>query len=194
MEPEDLLPSKELKIKYHWKNILDFIGDDCERQGLKETPDRIIKSYKTLFCGYKRNPAEVFKIFDLEEEYDEMVLLKNVEFYSFCEHHFLPFFGKAHIAYIPEGPDKVVGVSKLARLLEIYSRRLQIQERIGKQITSDLVKYLNPKGAGCILEAQHFCMMARGVEKQNSILVTSSLTGCFKNLETRTEFLSLIKL
>lgn len=175
-------------------DILSYIGDYPGRSGLIDTPKRVRASWDHLFSGYFLNPMDCFKVFDLEERYDEMVLLKNIEFFSTCEHHFLPFFGKAHIAYIPGDSNKVIGVSKLARLLEIYSRRLQIQERIGMQITSDLMQYLQPKGAACILEAQHLCMMARGVAKQDSVMVTSSLTGCFKNLDTRTELLSLIKL
>lgn len=177
--------------KIRW--IFDYIGDNSTREGLLETPERILKSWDTLFSGYSKHPADVFKVFDTEE-YDEMVLIKNVEFYSTCEHHMLPFFGKAHIAYIPKDRTKVIGASKLPRLLEIYSRRLQIQERLTKQITGDIMKYLKPAGAGCIIEAQHLCMMARGIEKQHSIMVTSSLEGCFKEEAVRTEFLNLIKL
>ncbi len=180
-------------VKAMLHSLLFVIGDDANRKGLLETPDRIMKSWETLFSGYKMNPKDVFKIFDLEE-YDEMVLIKNVEFYSTCEHHLLPFFGRAHIAYIPKDRTKVVGASKLPRLLEIYSRRLQIQERLTKQITSDLMKYLDAEGAGCVIEAQHLCMMARGIQKQNSVMVTSSLEGCFKSLAVRTEFLTLIGL
>ena len=169
--------------------LLEYIGDDPTREGLKETPVRVIKSYETLFGGYKQKPEEVSKIFT-DGACDEMVILKDIEFYSTCEHHMLPFFGKAHIAYIPNG--KVIGVSKLARLLEIYARRLQIQERICQEVTASLNDMLDPKGSACILHAQHFCMTARGVQKQKSIMVTSSLTGSFQNQNTRTEFLSLI--
>lgn len=170
---------------------LQYMGEDVTREGLVETPARVIKSYKELYAGYQQSPAEVFKLFK-EGACDEMVLLKDVEFYSTCEHHMLPFFGKAHIAYIPNG--KVVGISKLARLLEVYSRRLQIQERIGQQVTSCLAQYLEPLGAACVLEAQHFCMTSRGVQKQNSVMVTSSLTGVFRDQPaTRAEFYSLIR-
>ena len=170
---------------------LQFIGEDITREGLLETPTRVIRSWSELYAGYKTDPADVFKVFK-DGACDEMVLLKNIEFYSTCEHHILPFFGKAHIAYIPDG--KVVGISKLARLLEVYARRLQIQERLGQQITAAITKHLMPKGAACILEAQHFCMVSRGIQKQNSIMVTSSLTGVFRDKpEARSELLALIK-
>ena len=172
--------------------VLEFIGEDPHREGLKETPARIIKSWDTLFSGYRQNPETVFKVFE-DGACDELVLLKNIEFYSTCEHHMLPFIGKAHIAYIPNG--KVIGVSKLARLLEIFARRMQIQERIGMQITEALETYLQPKGAACILEAQHLCMTSRGVQKQDSIMSTSSLTGVLReSAAARAELLQLIKL
>jgi GTP cyclohydrolase IA len=170
---------------------LQFIGENPTREGLIETPRRVIRSWKELYAGYNQDPESIFKTF-VEGACDEMVLLRDVEFYSQCEHHMLCFFGKAHIAYIPD--KKVIGVSKLARLLEIYSRRLQIQERIGQQVTDALMKYLKPKGAACVLEAQHFCMTSRGVQKQGSVMVTSSLKGDFlKNSSTRAEFMELIK-
>lgn len=171
------------------RRIIEYIGDNPDREGLKETPGRVIKSYKKLFGGYKQKPTDVIKIFD--DSCDEMVLVKDIEFYSTCEHHMLPFFGKAHIAYIPNG--KVIGISKLIRILEIYARRLQIQERMCQQITKCLQDLLNPLGVACVLEAQHFCMTARGVEKQHSKMITSSLTGVFKNKgEARNEFMSMI--
>lgn len=172
--------------------ILTAIGEDpYNREGLIETPSRVAKAYNELFAGYKMNPASVFKHFDADG-CDQMVLLKDIEIYSTCEHHMLPFFGKAHIAYIPN--KRVIGVSKLARLMDIFARRMQIQERIGEQITSSLMEYLQPKGAACVIEAQHFCMKARGVGKQHSIMVTSSLKGCFlEEPETRSEFFNLIK-
>jgi GTP cyclohydrolase I len=170
---------------------LQFIGEDPTREGLLETPGRVIKAWGELFSGYKQDPTKILKSFK-EGACDEMVLLKGIEFYSCCEHHLLPFFGKAHIAYIPDG--RVVGISKLARLLEVFARRLQIQERLGQQITETLMKELKPKGAACILEAQHFCMVSRGVQKQNSIMVTSSLKGVFlEKPEVRAEFMGLIK-
>ncbi len=173
------------------RRLLEYIGEDPEREGLKETPDRVIKSYEKLFGGYKQKPADVIKVFE-DDTCDEMVIVKNIEFYSTCEHHMLPFFGKAHIAYIPNG--KVIGISKLIRIMEIYTRRLNIQERICQQITEALQGLLNPLGVACVLEATHLCMTARGVEKQNSIMVTSSLTGAFKEKgEARSEFMSMIK-
>ncbi len=155
---------------------LQYIGENPDRQGLQETPDRVVKSYKHLYSGYQKDPADIMKCFD-SETYDQIILLKDVEMFSMCEHHMLPFIGKAHIAYIPNG--KVLGISKLARLLEIYSRRLQIQERIGEQITEALMQHLKPLGAACIIEAKHLCMQMRGVEKQHSMMVTSSLKGTF---------------
>lgn len=173
------------------KRLLEYIGEDPKREGLLETPKRVIKSYETLFGGYKKNPQDVIKVFE-DGACNEMVLLKDIEFYSNCEHHMLPFFGKAHIAYIPDG--RVIGVSKLARVLGIYARRLQIQERLGQQVTQCLMDVLKPKGAACVLEAQHLCMLCRGVEKQNSVMITSSLTGVFlEHSQTRGEFLSMIK-
>ena len=167
------------------------IGEDPGREGLLETPRRVAKAYNELFAGYKMNPASVFKHFDADG-CDQMVLLKDVEIYSTCEHHLLPFFGKAHIAYIPN--KRVIGVSKLARLMDVFARRMQIQERIGEQITTALMEHLQPKGAACVIEAQHFCMKARGVGKQHSLMVTSSLKGCFlEEADTRAEFFNLIK-
>lgn len=171
--------------------VLQCIGEDPEREGLKETPKRVVRSFETLYGGYNQNPQDVLKVFK-DDTCNEMVLLRNVEFYSTCEHHMLPFHGKAHIAYIPDG--KVIGISKLARILEMYARRLQIQERLGQQVTQALEDHLKPRGAACVLEAQHFCMTSRGVQKQNSIMVTSSLTGAFlEQPQTRAEFLNMIR-
>lgn len=177
-------------IKEHIADIIRFIGDDPYREGLQETPSRIVRSYSELFNGYKQDPSNVLTFFE-DDSSDELILLKDCEFISFCEHHILPFIGRAHLAYIPDG--RVVGVSKLVRLLEIYTRRLQIQERICQQVTATLDKYLKPLGSACVLEASHMCMVARGVMKQNSKMVTSSLTGEFLKPEVRQEFLSLIK-
>lgn len=173
------------------RRIFEFIGEDPDREGLRETPSRVVRSWGKIFGGYKENVEEVFKIFE-DDSTDEMIILRDIEFYSTCEHHLLPFSGKAHIAYIPDG--KVIGISKLARILEIYSRRAQIQERLCRQITGAIMSHLNPKGAACILEAQHLCMTSRGVEKQNSIMITSSLEGVFKdNAMARSEFMTLIR-
>jgi len=170
---------------------LQYVGEDVRREGLIETPARVLKAYRELFSGYKLSVENVFKTFS-EGACDNMVLLKDIEFYSTCEHHMLPFFGKAHVAYIPDG--KVIGVSKLARLLDIFARRLQIQERIGEQVTTALMEHLKPKAAACIIEAQHFCMKSRGVQKQDSIMVTSSLKGAFlNNVAARQELLLLTR-
>jgi GTP cyclohydrolase I len=171
------------------RRVIEYIGDDPNREGLLETPDRVVRSYDGLFGGYKQDPADVIKVFN-DDTCDEMVVVRDVEFYSTCEHHMLPFFGRAHIAYIPSG--RVIGVSKLVRILEVFCRRLQIQERLCQQVTSALNEYLKPKGAACVIEAQHFCMTARGVQKQHSMMVTSSLTGVFKDGATRHEFLHMI--
>jgi len=170
--------------------LIEYIGDDPGREGLLETPERVIRAYDEMFSGYDKNPAEILKTFD-SDGYDQIVLLKNIELFSMCEHHMLPFFGKAHVAYIPNG--RVIGVSKLARLVDIYARRLQIQERLGEQITCALMEHLNPLGAACIIEAVHMCMRMRGVSKQHSVMVTSSLKGAFfDSTSARSELMSLI--
>lgn len=171
--------------------MLEYIGEDVKREGLIETPKRVVKAWDFLFSGYKKDPKDEVKVFD-SEGYDEIVLLKDIELYSMCEHHLLPFYGKAHVAYIPD--KKVSGVSKLARIVEIYARRAQIQERLGNQVTSFLMEELKPKGAACIIEAQHLCMQMRGIQKQNSVMVTSSLKGVFLDkLAAREELMRLIK-
>lgn len=171
--------------------LLEFIGEDPKREGLVETPKRILRSYERLFGGYKKNPEDLMKTFT-EGACDEMVILKDIKMFSTCEHHMLPFSGVAHVAYIPNG--KVIGVSKIARLVDMYSRRMQIQERIGMQVVDCIMKYLEAKGAACIIEAQHFCMTSRGVENQTAKMVTSALRGAFKdNPSTRQELFSMIK-
>jgi GTP cyclohydrolase I len=173
------------------KTQISEIGDSPDRQGLKDTPKRVVRSWQELYAGYWEKPEDILTVFDAGT-YDQIVLLKDCELYSMCEHHMLPFFGKAHIAYIPN--DKVIGISKLARLLEIYSRRLQIQERIGEQVTEAIMDYLGAKGAACIIEAEHMCMRMRGVGKQNSTMVTSSLKGAFfTSSAARMELMGLIK-
>ncbi len=170
---------------------LTYIGEDPSREGLLNTPNRIIKMWDEIYAGYKKDPADILTTF-ASDGYDQIVLLKDIEFYSMCEHHNLPFFGKAHVAYLPG--DKVIGISKLARLVDIYARRMQIQERIGEQVTSALMTYLQPRGAACVIEAAHMCMRMRGVGKQNSTMVTSSLKGVFlQDTGLKNEFLTLIK-
>lgn len=171
--------------------ILNHIGEDDRRDGLIETPMRVVKSWKELYSGYEMDPKSVFKTFDNDSNYDNMIISKDIEFYSMCEHHMLPFFGKAHLAYIPK--EKIIGLSKLSRLTDIFSRRLQNQERLTDQIADSLMTNLDPKGVGVILEGKHFCMMSRGVQKQNSSMTTSSLYGVFRDGTVRQEFISLIK-
>ena len=171
--------------------LLEFIGEDVHREGLKETPARVLKSFKEIYGGYDVDPATHMKTF-VEGACDEMVLLKDIEFYSTCEHHMQPFFGKAHIAYVPD--NRVIGVSKLARVLDVYARRLQIQEKLTDQVAGALLRGLQPKGVAVVLEARHFCMVCRGVGKQNSIMTTSCLQGVFRrDAAARAEFFQLIK-
>lgn len=170
---------------------IEAIGEDTTREGLLDTPSRVIKSWKELYSGYEKDPKDILTVFEADG-YNQIVLLKDIEMYSTCEHHMLPFFGKAHVAYIPG--DHVIGISKLARLVDIYARRMQIQERIGDQVTEALMKYLKPKAAACIIEAKHTCMMMRGVNKQNSTMMTSSLKGSFlEDSKSRQELMSMIK-
>lgn len=166
------------------------IGEDPNREGLQDTPKRVEKMIKKVFGGYGRDPKDVITTFD-GENYDEMVVVKDIEFFSMCEHHMMPFFGKVHIAYIPG--KKILGLSKFARVTEIFARRLQNQERLTQQIADALHEALNPRGVAVVIEAKHLCMMARGVEKQNSEVTTSALRGLFKkNTDTRNEFLKLV--
>jgi GTP cyclohydrolase IA len=170
--------------------MLEYLGEDPERDGLKDTPKRVVKAWDELFKGYKSNPAECLgRVFDNEAHYDEMVILRDIEFYSMCEHHILPFFGSVHIAYVPTG--KIVGISKLARLVECFSRRLQVQERLTQQIADVLDKTLEPLGVAVMIEARHMCMISRGIQKQNSVMVTTALKGVLKDQASRMEFLLL---
>ena len=174
------------------KEMLVRLGEDPQREGLLRTPERVKKAFDFLTKGYNENPESMLKNALFTVTYDEMVIVKDVEMFSLCEHHMLPFFGKVHVAYIPNG--KVIGLSKIPRLIEIFSRRLQIQERLTTQIAETIQKVIQPQGVGVVIEARHLCMMMRGVEKQHSAAVTSSMLGCFRDeQETRTEFLSLIR-
>jgi len=174
------------------REMLVRLGEDPEREGLVRTPERVQKAYEFLTRGYREDPEAMLKNALFTVTYDEMVIVKDVEMFSLCEHHMLPFFGKVHVAYIPNG--KVIGLSKIPRLIEIFSRRLQIQERLTTQIAETIQKVIQPQGVGVVIEARHLCMMMRGVEKQHSQAVTSSMLGCFREeQETRTEFLSLIR-
>ena len=174
------------------REMLVRLGEDPKREGLLRTPDRMQRAMEYLTRGYKEDPDAMLKGALFTVTYDEMVIVKDVEMFSLCEHHMLPFFGKVHVAYIPNG--KVIGLSKIPRLIEIFSRRLQIQERLTTQIAETIQKVIQPQGVGVVIEARHLCMMMRGVEKQHSAAVTSSMLGCFRDeQETRTEFLSLIR-
>jgi len=174
------------------REMLVRLGEDPAREGLVRTPDRVHRAYEHLLKGYNEDPEAMLKKALFTVTYDEMVIVKDVEMFSLCEHHMLPFFGKVHVAYIPKG--KVIGLSKIPRLIEIFSRRLQIQERLTTQIAETIQKAIEPQGVGVVIEARHLCMMMRGVEKQHSAAVTSSMLGCFRDeQETRTEFLSLIR-
>jgi GTP cyclohydrolase IA len=178
------------KVEKLVSEILKEIGEDPEREGLKETPKRVAKSFNKLFGGYNMDPQETLTTFD-GENYDEMIICKDIDFYSNCEHHIQPFFGTVSIGYIPN--KKIIGLSKLPRLVEVYSRRLQNQERLTMQIAEALDNLLAPKGVAVVIKAKHLCTMARGVEKQNSTMVTSSCRGLFKKKQkTRSEFLKLI--
>jgi len=174
------------------REMIVRLGEDPAREGLVRTPSRVHRAYEYLMKGYKEDPEAMLKNALFTVTYDEMVIVKDVEMFSLCEHHMLPFFGKVHVAYIPNG--KVIGLSKIPRLIEIFSRRLQIQERLTTQIAETIQKAIQPQGVGVVIEARHLCMMMRGVEKQHSAAVTSSMLGCFRDeQETRTEFLSLIR-
>ena len=177
-------------IKQKYQAIIGSIGEDTNRQGLQKTPERAAKAMQYLTQGYQADAEEVLKSALFDEDYSEMVIVKDIELYSLCEHHILPFFGKAHIAYIPNG--KIVGLSKLPRIVDIFARRLQVQERLTDQIVNIINKVLKPQGVAVVIEASHMCMMMRGVQKQNSVTTTSAFRGAFKNLETRSEFLKLI--
>ncbi|MEJ6685954.1 MAG: GTP cyclohydrolase I FolE [Crocinitomicaceae bacterium] len=179
-------------IEENYRQILIDLGEDPDREGLIKTPERVSKSMKFLTNGYAINPDSIVQQAIFHEEYSEMVLVKDIEVYSLCEHHILPFFGKAHIAYIPDG--KIVGLSKIPRVVDSYSRRLQVQERLTIEIRDCLQRTLNPKGVAIVLECSHMCMQMRGVQKQNSATTTSAFTGLFlKNDATRKEFINLIK-
>lgn len=179
------------KTKLLINNLLEEIGEDPKRQGLLNTPKRVAKAYEFLTSGYQKDIEKVLNNAIFDEKYDEMVVVKNIDFYSLCEHHMLPFFGKVHVAYIPNG--KIVGLSKIPRIVEVFARRLQVQERMTQEIADTIEKYLQPKGVAVVSEAFHMCMMMRGVEKQNSSATSSAVHGLFKkDARTRSEFLTLI--
>ena len=174
------------------KKILEAIGEDPQREGLIDTPTRVAKSMKFLTRGYQQNIDDVINNAYFTADCDDMIIVRDIEFFSMCEHHMLPFYGKCHIGYIPNG--KVFGVSKLARLVDVFARRLQLQERLTKEIANTILDTVAPEGVGVVMEAQHLCMIARGVQKQNSVMVTSAMLGSFRDEQaTRNEFMHLIK-
>ena len=177
-------------IKSSFASIIDKLGEDTQRDGIIKTPERAAKAMQFLTSGYDMDPAEILKGAMFKEDYDDMVIVKDIELYSLCEHHMLPFFGKAHIAYIPNG--HIVGLSKLPRIVDVFSRRLQVQERLTHDILECINLTLKPKGVAVVIEASHMCMMMRGVQKQNSTTTTSGFRGQFEKIETRSEFLKLI--
>ena len=179
------------QLAYHYRSVLELLGEDVNREGLLRTPERIAKAMQFLTKGYAQNPEEIISSAMFRENYRQMVIVKDIDFYSMCEHHMLPFFGKAHVAYIPN--KYITGLSKIARIVDVYARRLQIQERLTLQIKDCLQRVLNPLGVMVVIEAQHMCMQMRGIEKQHSITTTSDFTGAFNELKTREEFISLIK-
>lgn len=182
-----------MDIKEAIRNQLRFIGEDPYREGLRDTPDRIVRSWDEIYKGYRQRPEDVFTTFENDGPYDQIIICRDIELFSMCEHHMLPFFGVAHVAYIPG--ERIIGLSKLARLVDIYARRLQVQERIGEQVTSALMEHLKPKGAACIIKAQHMCMRMRGVSKQHSTMVTSSMKGIFlEDPSAKKELMSLLNI
>ncbi|SRR6056297_372890 len=181
---------KLIELEKMYRQIIELVGEDVSRQGLSKTPIRAAKSIQFLTQGYNQNANEILSSALFEEDYNEMVIVKDIELYSLCEHHLLPFFGKAHVAYIPNG--KIVGLSKIPRIIDVFARRFQVQERLTTEILESIDKVLNPQGVAVVIEAHHMCMMMRGVEKQNSVTTTSAFTGSFSEIQTRNEFLKLI--
>ncbi|MDR1678244.1 MAG: GTP cyclohydrolase I FolE [Prevotellaceae bacterium] len=179
------------ELAFHYKKILELLGEDSTREGLLKTPTRVANAMEFFTHGYDIDPNEIIRSAVFKEDYRQMVIVKDIDFYSLCEHHLLPFFGKAHVAYIPN--EYITGLSKLARVVDAFARRLQVQERLTMQIKDCIQQTLNPLGVMVVIEAQHTCMQMRGVEKQNSITTTSDFTGAFESQKTREEFMNLIK-
>jgi len=182
--------TREEALRYHYQEILRLLGEDPEREGLVKTPERVAKAMRFLTSGMQQDPIEIIHGAMFKEDYRQMVIVKDIDFYSLCEHHMLPFFGKVHIGYIPNG--YITGLSKLPRVVDVFARRLQVQERLTTQIKDCIHEALNPLGVIVVIEAQHMCMQMRGVEKQNSFTTTSDFTGAFREAKTREEFMQLI--
>ena len=189
-QPVPFETEKTGQIAKHYSEIIKLLGEDVNREGLLKTPERVSKAMQFLMQGYEQNPEEIIRSAMFTENYRQMVIVKDIDFYSMCEHHMLPFFGKAHVAYIPN--KQITGLSKIARIVEVFARRMQVQERMTTQIKECIQKTLNPMGVMVIIEAQHLCMQMRGVQKQHSITTTSDFTGVFEQAKTREEFMNLI--
>ena len=191
-EVDNTVALRDAGLEEIYRELIRRAGEDPSRDGLVKTPGRMEKTLGFLTQGYQQSPTELLRGALFDVDYDEMVIVRDIEFYSLCEHHMLPFFGKAHVAYIPKG--KVIGLSKVARLVDVFARRLQVQERLTREVADSIVEAIAPQGVAVIMEAQHLCMMMRGVEKQQSITTTSAMLGAFrKSPQTRNEFLSLIR-
>ena len=191
MTPETQFRDGLDELATHYKEILKLLGENPEREGLEKTPMRVAKAMQVLTRGYTQDPHKVLTDALFEEKYNQMVIVKDIDFFSMCEHHILPFYGKAHVAYIPNG--KITGLSKIARVVDIYSPRLQVQERLTEQVMQCINDTLKPQGVMVVIEAKHMCMQMRGVEKQNSITTTSAYSGVFESSKTRNEFMNLLR-
>jgi len=191
MTPEAQFRDGLDELATHYKEILTLLGEDPAREGLEKTPMRVAKAMQVLTRGYTQDPHKVLTDALFEEKYNQMVIVKDIDFFSMCEHHILPFYGKAHVAYIPNG--KITGLSKIARVVDIYSHRLQVQERLTEQVMQCINDTLKPQGVMVVIEAKHMCMQMRGVEKQNSITTTSAYSGVFESSKTRNEFMNLLR-
>ena len=191
MNPETEFRDGLEKLAEHYHDILGLLGEDPEREGLQKTPMRVAKAMQILTRGYSQDPHKVLTDALFKEDYNQMVIVKDIDVFSLCEHHMLPFYGKAHVAYIPNG--HITGLSKIARVVDIYSHRLQVQERLTQQIKDCIQETLKPQGVMVVIEAKHMCMQMRGVEKQNAITTTSDFSGVFNNLNTRQEFMKLLR-
>lgn len=191
MHTETELPEGLDELALHYEKILSILGEDPQRDGLRKTPMRAAKAMQTLTRGYVQDPKQVLLDALFDEKYNQMVIVKDIDFFSMCEHHMLPFYGKAHVAYIPNG--HITGLSKIARVVDIYSHRLQVQERLTQQIEDCIQSALKPLGVMVVIEAKHMCMQMRGVEKQNSITTTSAFSGAFNQAKTREEFMNLLR-